>query len=58
MRRAPRKKGDLRHSPADVRDFIDTVRKARTTYFNLAAGVEHIDDDGRLLPYPRHLHPQ
>jgi hypothetical protein len=44
--------------PADVRDFIAHVRKARTTYSNLAAGVEHIDDDGQLLPYPRHLHPQ
>jgi hypothetical protein len=34
------------------------VRQARVTYFNLSGGVEHFDDDGRLLPYPRHLHPQ
>jgi len=44
--------------PPDVQEFIAAVRKARTTYFNLAGGVEHFDDAGRILPYPRHLHPQ
>ena len=49
---------DDRALPADVQDFIKAVRQARADYFVLAGGSAHLDDDGRLLPYPRQLHPQ